>query len=78
MRNITIQELVKTAKIISEDENIIKDNLLLTYTLRPAHHKKLNEELHYRITGNTEELKYSNVIEVAFFDINFKLISDDE
>lgn len=77
MRNMTIEELVISTKAISEDENIIKDNLTLTYLLRPGHHKKLNEELHYRITENKTELKYSNTIEVTLFGINIKLISDE-
>jgi hypothetical protein len=74
---MTVDNLVDTAKSIIENEGVYKRNMLITYTIPEKAHRKLNEELHYRISKNEEELVYSNIIELTLFDINFKIITEN-
>lgn len=72
---MTIENLTDTAQTINESETIHRSNgLLLTYYLPEKPHRKLNEELHYRIAKNTDDLVYSKVIELTLFGVDFKII----
>lgn len=77
-KDITIEQLVDTARALSENDEIFKENLLITYFLSKDYHRRFNEELHYRISGSKEELNYSKIIEVSLFDINFKFLINEE
>lgn len=78
MSKLTIDGLFEMAKKISEDESMVKDNLILKYSVPEAYHKKLNEELHYRVLKIKEELIYNPVIEIECYGINFEIEIEDE
>jgi len=74
-----LNSIFKFAKILKEDDSIIKDGLVITYNLEPKTHKSINEELHYRIKDSKDTLEYGEVIEVKISEIDFILkVKEDE
>jgi len=72
------QELIETISEIYNNENIIKDGLVLVYYLDEKNHKKTTEELFYKSNPMTEPCIYTDEFEVELGGILVRFIKKTE
>jgi hypothetical protein len=68
------EELINTVTAIVNDENIVKEGLVLCYYLEETNHRKMNEELFYRSNPPSEPFKPSNEFEVEVGGVVIKFL----
>jgi hypothetical protein len=66
--------ILSVAKKILEDDTIPSNNLVMEYHIPEKQHKKLNEDLFYRMNEQTSEVEYTDIIEVEVENILFKFL----
>jgi hypothetical protein len=73
---ITYNTILEIATEIAENELIPTEGLILTYELDENNHKKLDEDLFFRINKDNPNAKFehTDVIEVSIAGILFKFI----
>jgi hypothetical protein len=71
---MTYEDLIKTVTAIVNDENVLKDGLVLSYYLDETNHRKMNEELFYRSNPPSEPFQASDEYEVEVGGIIVKFI----
>ena len=71
---MSYDELIQTISEIIENENIKKEGLTLVYELPEILHRKMNEELFFKINPINTGLKYADVLDVELGGILVKFI----
>lgn len=61
---MTYEKLIKSVSEIVSNDEIIKDNLMMTYTLNKEDHLKLHKEIFYKINP-----KNSQFVDLEEFEI---------
>lgn len=76
---IKYSDIVETASVLAESEDVFKEGLTLVYELTIEEHKKLDEDLFYRTKQheNGGKFEHQEVIEVAIGEINFNFFIKD-
>lgn len=66
---MTYDNLIQTAASIVKQDDIIKDGLTLTYRLSETKHRKIQEEIFYKVNPPTATFVYAKEFEVMIDDI---------
>lgn len=69
---VTYEELIATFSEIINNENILKDGLILFYELDEENHEKMDEHLFYKGNDSDSKFEHRDLIEVEIegFTIN--------
>ncbi len=76
---MNVDDIIKIAKTF-EEEKLFNKDLEIVITLDDDTHKKLNEELYYRLNENNpdSDLEYGDEIELEILDVNFKFLKNND
>jgi hypothetical protein len=70
---LSYSKIVEIAKELIDNENIPTEGLTITYSIPQKLHRKLDEDLFYRINDKKTEFEPSDVIEIEVGTIKFKI-----
>lgn len=71
MKNwLKYEDLINIASCLNENEDVVKDGLLLTYEIDATNHKKLDETLYYKANPQGKDFKHGDTIEITIGGIN--------
>jgi hypothetical protein len=68
---MTLEKVLKIASELVENENIPKENLIVTYQLDKDTHRSLDEELFYKTNNSLSKFKHNKIIELNLGGITF-------
>ena len=68
---MNLDKILEIATECVENEKILSEDLTLLYKLDEEAHKKLDEELFYKINNSIEAFKHNEVIEITIGGITF-------
>jgi hypothetical protein len=68
---MNLDQILEIATECVDNEKIPTDDLTLLYKLDEETHKKLDEELFYKINNNIEAFKHNEIIEINIAGITF-------
>jgi len=68
---MNLEKVLEIAAECVQNENIPVEGLTLTYKLDENSHKKLDEELFYKINNNISTFEHKDIIEVNIAGITF-------
>ena len=68
---MNLDKILEIATECVENEKIPTKDLTLLYKLEEETHKKLDEELFYKINNSIEAFKHNEVIEITIAGITF-------
>tara|TARA_Y100000310_G_C20625362_1_gene785561 strand:+ start:1147 stop:1368 length:222 start_codon:yes stop_codon:yes gene_type:complete len=68
---MNLDKILEIATECVENEKILSEDLTLLYKLDEETHKKLDEELFYKINNSIEAFKHNEVIEITIAGITF-------
>lgn len=75
---MTYQELIDSISEINDNPKIIKNGLCLVYYLSPIVHRKLHEDLFYKINKPTEPFKDLDEFEIEIGNILVKICKKND
>ena len=68
---MNLDQVLEIATECVSNEKIHSENLTLLYKLDEETHKKLDEELFYKINNSIEAFKHNEIIEITIAGITF-------
>jgi hypothetical protein len=72
------EDVLNTVKAISENPEIYKEGMVVTYYLESTNHKKMQEHLYYKSENKPNDLIYSDEFEIESDGVVIKFIKKDE
>ena len=68
---MTVDKVLEVARELMENENIPKDNLVISYKLDKETHKELDKELFYKTNNSISKFRHNKKIELNLGGITF-------
>lgn len=73
---MTYNELIKTISEIVNNEDIIKEGLILVYELPSEDHIKMDEHLFYKVNERDAKFEHREIIEVEMGGVIVNIIKE--
>ena len=68
---MTVDKVLEVARELMENENIPKDNLVISYKLDKETHRELDKELFYKTNNSISKFRHNKKIELNLGGITF-------